>query len=99
MFDIGFFEIAFLSLVALLVLGPERLPQVARTVGGLVRRARAMMRNVREEFDREIATDDWKREIERQREQLKALQDKLDAEMKGHEHDSRDRASSGESDP
>ena len=35
MFDVGFTELLLLSLVGLLVLGPERLPRVARTLGGL----------------------------------------------------------------
>ena len=41
MFDVGFTEILLLSLVGLLVLGPERLPRVARTLGGLARKARS----------------------------------------------------------
>lgn len=81
MFDIGFFEIAFLFLVALLVLGPERLPRVARTLGGLMRRARMMLVGVREEINRELATEDWQREIDQQREHLKKLQQRLDAEV------------------
>lgn len=81
MFDIGFFEIAFLFLVALLVLGPERLPRLARTLGGLLRRARLMMVGVREEIDRELATEDWQREIEKQRKDLKRLQERLDTDL------------------
>lgn len=83
MFDIGFFEIAFLFLVALLVLGPERLPGLARTLGGWLRRARSMASGMREELDRELATDDWKREIQQQREHLEELQKRLDADIGG----------------
>lgn len=61
MFDIGFSEIALIAVVALLVLGPERLPRVARTVGALVRRARSSWQSVRGEIERELAAEDLKR--------------------------------------
>lgn len=61
MFDIGFSEIALIAVVALLVLGPERLPRVARTTGALLRRARSSWQNVRTEIERELATEDLKR--------------------------------------
>lgn len=63
MFDIGFSEIALIAVVALLVLGPERLPKVARTVGALVRRARSSWQNVRSEIERELAAEDMKKTI------------------------------------
>jgi sec-independent protein translocase protein TatB len=63
MFEVGFSEIALIALVALLVLGPERLPGVARTVGALVRRARNSWQNVRGEIERELAAEDMKRSI------------------------------------
>jgi sec-independent protein translocase protein TatB len=58
MFDVGFSEIALIAIVALLVLGPERLPRAARTAGALVRRARASWNNVRSEIERELASED-----------------------------------------
>lgn len=63
MFDIGFGKLALIAVVALLVLGPERLPRVARTAGALIRRARNSWASVRAEIEREIATDDLKRSI------------------------------------
>ena len=63
MFDIGFGKLALIAVVALLVLGPERLPRVARTAGALVRRARNSWASVRAEIERELATDDLKRSI------------------------------------
>jgi sec-independent protein translocase protein TatB len=63
MFDIGFSEIALIAVVALLVLGPERLPRVARTVGVLVRRARSSWQNVRSEIERELAAEDLKKTL------------------------------------
>lgn len=67
MFEVGFSEIALIAVVALLVLGPERLPGVARTVGALVRRARASWQNVRSEIERELAAEDMKRSIDEAR--------------------------------
>jgi len=67
MFDVGFSEIALVAVVALLVLGPERLPRVARTAGALVRRARASWQNVRSEIERELAAEDLRKSIEEAR--------------------------------
>ena len=63
MFDIGFSEIALIAVVALLVLGPERLPKAARTAGALLRRARSSWQNVRGEIERELAAEDLKNSI------------------------------------
>ncbi|HET8700736.1 MAG TPA: Sec-independent protein translocase protein TatB [Nitrococcus sp.] len=57
MFDIGFWELFLTALIALIVLGPERLPGVARTLGLWIGRARAAFYSVREEVEREINAD------------------------------------------
>src|SRR3954464_13577239 len=67
MFEVGFGEIALIAVVALLVLGPERLPGVARTVGALVRRARASWQSVRSEIERELAGEDIKKNLDEAR--------------------------------
>lgn len=63
MFDVGFVELLIIGVVALLVLGPERLPAAARTVGGLLRKARHSWNTLRGEFEREFAADEIKRSI------------------------------------
>lgn len=63
MFDIGFSEIFVIAVVALLVLGPERLPKAARFTGLWVRRARAQWYSVKSEFERELADDELKRSL------------------------------------
>lgn len=63
MFDVGFVELLVIGVVALLVLGPERLPAAARTVGGLLRRARHSWNSLRGEFEREFAAEEIKRSI------------------------------------
>ena len=61
MFDIGFFELAVIGVVALLVIGPERLPQVARTAGLWFGRIRRFVSGVKADIDREIKADELKR--------------------------------------
>lgn len=63
MFDIGMGEIGLIAVVALLVLGPERLPGAARTAGALLRRARASWQNVQQEIERELAAEELKRNL------------------------------------
>ena len=70
MFDIGTGELALIAVVALLVLGPERLPKAARTAGALMRRARASWQDMRGEIERELAADELKQSIRRGAAQL-----------------------------
>jgi len=55
MFDVGFSELLVIAVVALLVLGPERLPKAARFAGLWVRRARAQWNSVKAEFEALVA--------------------------------------------
>lgn len=66
MFDIGFFELLLIGVVALLVIGPERLPTVARQAGAWMGRARRFVRNVKDDIDREIQAEEYKRLLEEQ---------------------------------
>jgi sec-independent protein translocase protein TatB len=54
MFDIGFSEILVIFILALIVLGPEKLPRVVREVGRWVGRARAMARQFQEQLEEEV---------------------------------------------
>ena len=58
MFDVGFWELAIIAVIALLVIGPERLPKAARTEGLWVGRARRMVTDVKADIDREIREGD-----------------------------------------
>ena len=60
MFDIGMGELGLIAVVGLLVLGPERLPRVARTTGALLRKARQSWSSVRADIERELAAEDLK---------------------------------------
>lgn len=61
MFDIGISKIALISVVALVVLGPERLPRVARTAGNLFGRAQRYMSEVKEEVNRQMEQEELKK--------------------------------------
>src|SRR5271163_2229992 len=61
MLDVGFSEILLTSAIALIVLGPERLPKVARQVGNWMGRARAMARQLTEQLEREVSAEELMR--------------------------------------
>jgi sec-independent protein translocase protein TatB len=70
MFDVSFVELMVVGVVALLVLGPERLPGAARTVGSFVRKARQGWNSVRGEFERQMAIDEVKQSVRQVRESI-----------------------------
>ncbi len=61
MMGFGFWEMAVVCLVALLVVGPERLPGAARTLGAYLRKARSTWSGLRNEIERELAAEDVRR--------------------------------------
>lgn len=71
MFDIGFWELAIIGVVGLLVIGPDKLPGVARTVGTWVGRTRRFVTQVKSDIDREL----------KQEELLKALDQDADLDV------------------
>ena len=87
MFDIGFIEIMIVSMVALIVIGPERLPHVARTAGHLLGRLRHYVSSVKHDIQNEIrleelrnmhasikeATDSIENSVRQEVDQLKSL--------------------------
>lgn len=58
MFDVGFSELVLIGLIALIVLGPERLPEVARSAGRWVAKIRRFVENVKRDIDQEIKGED-----------------------------------------
>ena len=61
MFDIGFSELMVIGVVALLVIGPEKLPKVARTLGHLLGRAQRYVNDVKSDINREMQLDELKK--------------------------------------
>lgn len=86
MFDIGFSEIFVIAVVALLVLGPERLPKAARFAGLWVRRARAQWYSVKSELENELADEELRRSLRQTQADLREAQESLRNQI----HDSRD---------
>jgi sec-independent protein translocase protein TatB len=61
MFDIGFSELLVIGLVALVVIGPERLPRVARTLGHLAGRLQRYVADVKADINREVELDELRK--------------------------------------
>jgi sec-independent protein translocase protein TatB len=61
MFDIGISEIMVIAVVALIVLGPEKLPKTARTLGHLFGRLQRYVADVKADINRELALEDMKK--------------------------------------
>lgn len=75
MFDIGFSELFLIAIVALVVLGPERLPKAARFAGLWVRRARAQWYSVKSELERELASEELQRTLRDTRQAVAEIDD------------------------
>ncbi len=78
MFDVGFWELGLIAVVALVVIGPERLPGVARTVGKWLGKGKRFLRDVKADIDQELKTEELKRILEVQK-QNKPLQEIIDS--------------------
>ena len=61
MFDIGFSELMVIGLVALIVIGPERLPRVARTLGHLAGRLQRYVNDVKADINREVELEELRK--------------------------------------
>ncbi len=70
MFDVGFSEIMMIGLVSLLVIGPERLPKVARVAGLWLGRMRAISANLKAEIHHELELEEIKRVMQQQQAQF-----------------------------
>jgi sec-independent protein translocase protein TatB len=76
-FDIAFSELLLIGVVALIVIGPEKLPKVARTLGLLAGRLQRYVANVKSDIDRELQFQD----LQKLQQEIKQGADRLQADM------------------
>jgi sec-independent protein translocase protein TatB len=74
MFDISFTELLVIGVIALVVIGPERLPKVARTIGHLVGRAQRYVSDVKSDINREVELDELRKLKEQMQEAAQSVQ-------------------------
>jgi sec-independent protein translocase protein TatB len=90
MFDVGFSELLMIGLVSLLVIGPERLPKVARVVGFWLGKMRAISANLRAEIHHELQLEEMKQIMQEQQalfeQQMREQQKQLHAVENDIEH-------------
>lgn len=87
MFDIGFSELLVIGVVALVVIGPERLPAVARTIGLWVGRIQRYMADVKADISREMQLEELRRLQDEVRDSARKLEDSVRAQMSVIESD------------
>ena len=78
MFDIGFWELLLIGIVALVVVGPERLPEVARSAGIYIAKLRRFVAGVKSDISAELETGELKQILGDQRDQIRELKDIVD---------------------
>jgi sec-independent protein translocase protein TatB len=83
MFDIGFWELCLIAIMALLVFGPEKLPGAARSAGLWIGRIRSMISNVKQEIDRELHLQEIQESIKQSDQQVHQFLE----DTKGHLND------------
>ena len=77
MFDMGFTEMMLIGIVALIVIGPERLPGVARTAGKYVGRLKRFMTTVKADVEQELRADELREILSAQQKELDSLKDTI----------------------
>lgn len=82
MFDVGFSEVVVCFLVALVVLGPERLPGVARAVGRWTGQAKSYLRNLSAELERETQVGELKKQLEEAKNALHEQSSAIESSVK-----------------
>jgi sec-independent protein translocase protein TatB len=81
MFDIGFSELLLIAVVALIVIGPQRLPTVARTLGHLFGRMQRYVNDVKADISREMELDELKKLQSSMEDTARSMRDSLDKEV------------------
>ncbi len=85
MFDIGFSELMVIAVVALIVIGPERLPKVARTLGHLFGRMQRYVNDVKADISREMALDDLRKLQASMQDTMQSVEQSVNQEVRAVE--------------
>ncbi len=85
MFDIGFSELMVIAVVALIVIGPERLPKVARAAGHLFGRMQRYVNDVKSDISREMALDDLRKLQASMQDTARSIEQSVSQEMQSAE--------------
>jgi sec-independent protein translocase protein TatB len=75
LFDVGFQEVVLIGVIALLVIGPERLPTVARSVGRWVGKMQRFVAGVKRDLQSELNTDEVRKLLNSQEDQIRELKE------------------------
>ena len=81
MFDIGFSELMVIGLVALIVIGPEKLPRMARTVGHLAGRLQRYVADVKADINREVELDELRKMRDSMQEAASGMESSFNSEL------------------
>jgi sec-independent protein translocase protein TatB len=81
MFDVGFSELLLLSIIGLVVLGPEKLPRVARTLGSLTRKARSSWLNLKRSIEAEMRAEELKQPLKKFHDEIKSTVDDVNSKV------------------
>lgn len=87
MFDIGFTELMVIGVVALVVIGPERLPGVARTIGHLAGRLQRYVNDVKADISREMEFDELRKMRDSMQEAATEVENTVRKELSDTEQD------------
>ena len=75
MFDAGFLEMLLIGVIALLVIGPERLPGIAAKAGKMIGKARAFVASTRSDIEREFQAEEMRNLLKKQESEINELRD------------------------
>jgi sec-independent protein translocase protein TatB len=81
MFDVGFSEMVVIAVVALIVIGPERLPKVARTIGHLIGRMNRYVADVKADINREMEVEELRKFKEQFQDTARSVEQTIHAEL------------------
>ena len=82
MFDSGFLEMLVIGVIALMVVGPERLPGLASKAGKMVGKMKAFVANTREDIEKEIRAEEMQDMLSKQKEEISELRDMMKSSTK-----------------